>query len=439
MDELLKKIAELRTWQEQQYAELKDTVASVKDQFSKGVVSQETLDNTIKQFNAEVAAMKTKMAEVDEQLRKRATVMSGLEDDVEKGKVKFSICRTVMGLFQNKWYDAKGNEVKREDSEEYNIIKEYMDKVSTKDAQSTTGGSGGYSIPPQAIMNFIEKLYSKTVVVEAGARIMTGLTGSPVYIPRQSGSTTAYWIGEGDDITESKISDEQINMTPKECTGLVVVNNKLLKLSASNPSIEDLIVNDLTKQIKRAIDIKALRGDGQSDTPVGVLNAGTGLGTLSLGDDGGYFDFDTALDMEGIVDDADALDGKLAYITHGKIIRRLKKRKIPMYSGDSGGLPLLWPMNDQNVRDSLGYSFHTTTKIPTNLTKAGSGAVCSEVYFGNWDDFILAQWGGLDLATSDSAGTAFEKNQIKIRAIQMVDFAIRHPESFCVCTDAKTV
>lgn len=108
MDELLKKIAELRAWQEQQYAELKDTVASVKDQFSKGVVSQETLDNTIKQFNAEVAAMKTKMAEVDEQLRRRATVMSGLEDDVEKGKVKFSICRTVMGLFQNKWYDAKG-------------------------------------------------------------------------------------------------------------------------------------------------------------------------------------------------------------------------------------------------------------------------------------------------------------------------------------------
>lgn len=414
MEELIKQIQALQ-----------NEIKGVKESIAKGVPT-ETLA-------ADIETIKAKQALLDEQVRKRATSMSGLEDEKEK----FIIPRAIIGCQYNKWFDSKGNECKAENSFEFKVMKEYGDAVA-KDVHSTTDG-GAYSIPPQAIMTYIEKLYSKTVLVEAGAQLLTNLTGSPIYIPRQSGSTNAYWVGEGSEITESKISDEQIQMTPHEVAALVVINNKLLKLSASNPSLENLIMNDITRQIKRAIDLKGLRGDGQNNVPVGLENTAPGLGTLVLGANGGYFEFDTMIDMEGVVEDADALDGKLALITNGKLIRRLKKQKIAQFTGDAGGQPLVWPMNKQNVQDSLGYPFYTTTQIPSNLVKGESGAICTEAFFGNWEDFLIGQWGGMDIAVSDSAGSAFEKNQIKIRAIQMVDFAIRHPESFCVCSDAKTV
>jgi HK97 family phage major capsid protein len=404
--------------------ELKKAIEELKAQLAKGYISQEDFQTKMKEFSAKLEAAEAQLKDVQEMLRKRMSVMSGLEKDIENGTARFSVGRFLDGVVHGR---SKSNE------EEFKIVEEYM----TKTAHSTTG-SGQYSIPPQAIMTFIEKLYAMTVLKQAGATIMTGLSGSPVTIPRHSGSTTGYWIAEGAEITESSITDQQISMTPKEAAGLVTLNNKLLALSASNPAIENLIMNDLATQIALLIDLAGLRSTGGSNDPVGILGTASIL-TNPLGTDGDYFKFDDVIDLEGKLEDANSLRGNLAFITNPKVKRRLRKQKVAQYTGDTAGQPLLWPMSDASLKDALGYPMLTTTQIPATLTKGGTVGTCSEVYFGNFADLIIGQWGGLDFATSNQAGDSFKKNQTQIRAIQMVDFAVRHPESFVVIQDAKTV
>lgn len=401
--------------------------------FQAGVIGKTEYDAEMTKIKATLTSLEVQIKEMNELLKKRQTAMSGLEDEKEK----FSMGKFLCGMFLGKWADKNGEFKGSDNSFEFKVCKEYNDVIGKSNEQTTTGGAGGYAIPPQAIMDVIERLYANTTLVKAGARFMRGLTGSPVYIPRHSGSTTAYWIGEGDTITNSKITDQQVTMTPKECAALVVVQNKLLMLAASNPAIESLILSDLEMQVALAIDLACLRGAGSSSEPLGIANTSL-INTWELGTDGDYFDFDDVIDMEGALDDDNALRGKLAFITHGKVKRRLKKTKIAQYAGDTGGQYVVFPMSEMNLKDALGYEMLTTTQIPTNLTKAG-GTSLSEVYFGNWDDLIIGQWGGIDVARSDSAGTAFEQNQSKIRLIQMVDTRVRHPESFCLCNDAKTV
>jgi HK97 family phage major capsid protein len=411
-------------------------MAAIKASLAGGFISKESYDNAMKELNAKFIQMEAQMKQLDEIIKLRANAMNGLENSKE-GK-NFSMGKLICGLMLGKWANKNGVFSKAEDSAEYNIVKEYTEIIGKANEHTTTGGSGGYSVPPQAIMTFIEKLYANLVVKRAGARLMTGLTGGTVYIPRQSGSVTASWIGEGSTISNSKITDQQITMTPKECAALVTINNKLLALAASNPSIESLILGDMEMQIQLAVDYAALRGAGGANEPQGIANV-SGISTLALGDNGDYFDFDDVIDMEGKLDDENALKGKTAFITHGKIKRRLRKTKVAQFSGDTAGAYVVKSLSDPDLTAELGHQMLTTSQIPTNLEKGSSGAICSEVYFGNWDDLIIGQWGGLDIAKSDSAGTAFEENRSKIRMIQMVDVKPRHEKSFCLCNDAKTV
>ena len=111
--------------------------------------------------------------------------------------------------------------------------------------------------------------------------------------------------------------------------------------------------------------------------------------------------------------------------------------RIPQYSGDTGGQYVMLPMSDAQLRDHIGYDFRTSTKIPTNLTK-GTGTNLSEVYFGNWQELIIGQWTTMEFMASQETSDAFAKNQTWIRVISEVDIGLRHPESFCLCSDAKT-
>lgn len=403
---------------------------TLKAELEKGMVSKESYDNQIGKVIADIEVLKNNFKEMDEHYRKRATVMDGLKEK------EFSMGKLMCGILLDSWAGKSGTFGKREDCAEYNIVKEYMNLIG-KDAHSTTGGQGGYAIPPQAIQTWIDKLYAKLVLSQAGITLLTGLKGVPVTIPRLSGSTNGYWVGEGTAITESRITDQQVSLTPKKVAALVTLNNELLRLSASNPSVEKLIMNDMEKILKLKIDLAGLRGSGSEYQPRGIANVANIL-PFALGVDGDYFTTDSVIDMEGLLDDANALDGNLAFITHGKVKRRMRKQKIAQYSGDTGGEYVLKAMSDQALKDFVGHETLTTGLIPTNLTK-GNGTALSEVYFGNWADLVLGQWGGLDLAASESAGNAFENDQTKMRMIQSVDFAVRHPESFAFCNDAKTV
>jgi len=83
-----------------------------------------------------------------------------------------------------------------------------------------------------------------------------------------------------------------------------------------------------------------------------------------------------------------------------------------------------------------GYNATVSNQVPSNLTKGTSSGVCSAILFGNFADLIIGQWGALDLTVDPYTGST--SGTVRVVALQDVDIAVRHAESFAAMKDALT-
>jgi hypothetical protein len=124
---------------------------------------------------------------------------------------------------------------------------------------------------------------------------------------------------------------------------------------------------------------------------------------------------------------ANADVGTLAYLTNAKVRGKLKGTS--KVSGQNG---FVWEAGNTPLN---GYRCGVTNAVPSNLTK-GTGTNLSAILFGNFADLVIGMWGTLDLMvdpyTGSTAGT------VRVVALQDVDVAVRHVESFATMVDAVT-
>jgi hypothetical protein len=93
----------------------------------------------------------------------------------------------------------------------------------------------------------------------------------------------------------------------------------------------------------------------------------------------------------------------------------------------------VWSENSSPVN---GYNAVVTNQVSSALTKGSSSGVCSAIFFGNWADLLIGMWGGLDLLVDPY--TASTTGTVRVTALQDIDIAVRHPESFAAMLDALT-
>jgi HK97 family phage major capsid protein len=295
---------------------------------------------------------------------------------------------------------------------------------------STTAASGGYLVPEEWSTQMIEQVYSNIVAASAGVRRMSGLNIHTVRQPVLTGSATAYWVAENGAITASTLTDAQRTLQPNEAAALVKASNQLLDLS--NPSASAVIQEDMTMKIAQLVDLAVLRGSGSANQPTGVANtssirtvtASSSALTWALLED---FPYELA--------SQNTLKGKLAWVMNPRTVHNMKQltsANRPLFVGS----PYNEPIGAGFAGGSLvGYPVYQTTAVPIT---GGTGSDEAEVYFCNWDDVVLADWGAMELMASKEADTAFAANQTWIRAIWLVDVMVRHAASCCVCTDTTS-
>ncbi len=310
------------------------------------------------------------------------------------------------------------------------VIGDYQQKAL--DTGTTT--SGGWLVPQDYINALIEMLRANMTVVLAGATVMEKLTGSPVIIPKQLTSASGSWIGQNATVSLSDPSFGQVTLTPK-VYGIRAQFSNLLNI-LSNPSSEGITRRDLAKVAGLELDRVALRGSGASNQPLG-LNGVSGLGTYAIATNGGDFTRQDALKLAGVVEDQNALTGKLAFITSPKVTRVMKNERIAQFSGQTTGEYVQYPLTNAALAKSLDYPIFTTTQIPATLVK-GSSSDCAEVYFGNFEELLIGMWGPMEILATNIGGNAWAQNAIEVRLIRNVDIAVRHGQSFALCSDART-
>jgi HK97 family phage major capsid protein/HK97 family phage prohead protease len=293
----------------------------------------------------------------------------------------------------------------------------------SRDLLVGTATAGGHAVATELrAQDFITLLRNAMAINGLGARMLSGLVGN-IAIPRMTGGATAYWVAENGAPTESQQAFDQVTLAPKTVGAFTDISRKLLIQSSID--VEALVRQDLATVLAIAIDLAAINGSGASNQPRGVINT-SGIGSVAGGTNGAQPTFSNMVDLETAVANANADIGNMAYLTNAKIRGRLKQTQ--RFSGTDG----VGVWSEQNQVN--GYKAVASNQVPATLTKGTASGICSAIVFGNWADLLVGMWGGLDLTvdpyTGSTAGT------VRVVALQDVDVAVRHPESFAAMLDA---
>lgn len=260
----------------------------------------------------------------------------------------------------------------------------------------------------------IDRLRPVLAVEGLGATVLRGLTGN-LDLPRVKASGTASWVGEHTNSTRSDAQLDKVPMGPKTVTAEYEVSRRML-LQAT--ALEALLRGDIGYLLAQALDGAAIKGGG-ADEPSGIL-ATAGVPVVALGTNGAAMTIDTAADLIGAVQDANA--SGTGFLTNSKVQKAAMKLK------DGQARPFGVPAVFQNAPVTF------SNQVPSNLAK-GSGTNLSAILYGNWADLVIAYWSAVDIVINPYHSDVASKGGALIHAFLDADVALRHVESFSVTKD----
>jgi len=291
-----------------------------------------------------------------------------------------------------------------------------------------TDASGGYFAPSAQLgSEWIGALRGKMILAELGMRTMSGLT-TKVQIPKVSAGAAAAFVAESGAVSDQTATTAQLTLSAKTLGARSSVSRLLLL--ESDPSIEQIVRDDLVNAIASKIQDVAIEGDA-SNEPTGVTKT-SGIGSIAIGTNGGAPTWAsvTGLVKEVEIDNANLNEATCGFVTNPKV--KSKLANTARVSSTDSVMILNTPYNEL-----YGYPIRFTTDCPSDLTKGSTSGSCSAIIYGDWSQLIMASWGNspdilVDPYSSSTDGT------VQIIVFSEIDLAVRHAQSFSACLDYTT-
>jgi HK97 family phage major capsid protein/HK97 family phage prohead protease len=292
-----------------------------------------------------------------------------------------------------------------------------------RDLTVGTATAGGHLVGTDHLGDqFVDALRSRLVFNELGARFMTGLKGD-VAIPKLATGVSAGFVAENGATSEVNAVFSQITMSPKSLGAFTDISRLLM--IQSDPSVEQIIRDDLLNAIAQKVEDVAIEGGG-SNEPTGITGT-TGIGSVAIGTNGGDLTWQAITDLvkEVEVDNAAINGNTLAYLTNPKVKSHMASTS-KVASTDS--VMLL----DAPWNSLYGYDLAITNNVPSDLTK-GTLDPASAMIFGDFSQLMMGFFSTPDILIDPF--TAGSTGAIRIRVMQELDIAVRHAQSFAACLD----
>lgn len=290
-----------------------------------------------------------------------------------------------------------------------------------RDLTKGTNSAGGFLVPENHLGNeFIDRLKAKSVVTEAGARIMQG--EGDIVIPKlSSGADNVAFVSEGSAPSESALTFEQVTLSPKGLRGYIDISRILA--NNSNPSAEQIVRDDLVGTFATKIDQTAIKGGG-SNEPTGIIG-NSDVPVVAIGTNGGAITYAKLIDMYKSVINNNAMFSDPKWLINP--VTEASLRQTLKSSADTSSNFIFG--DDRKI---LGYDALVSTNVPGNLSK-GTGSNLSGIVFGSFDQLMIANFSPVDILVDPySLSTS---GSIRVNAYVDMDLAVRHPEAFAVCKD----
>lgn len=285
-------------------------------------------------------------------------IRSQMRNGAPMTEVDQALCRSGEQMMRNANLDFGGGIVLP--------VENRADGGSTSTTSSSTAiVAGTATFGAEAVatdtLNILGPLYDNLVLAQAGATMLTGLVGN-LRLPTYSGSS-AGWAGEIASASDGKGSFADITFSPKRLTAYIDVSNQFLIQDSVNA--EALLRQDLAMAIRQKLEATLLgNAAGSTTQPAGMFNGVTDQITPT---------YKEMIKLEQTLEEKN-VTGELHYIMSPAI-----KAALRGTAKDTGSGRFLMEGPDVNG-------------IPALVTNNAKGIV-----LGNFADYVVCQWGGIEL------------------------------------------
>lgn len=313
---------------------------------------------------------------------------------------------------------------RRKNTKLYGPELEMIEQVQKTAINAGTGASGGFLVPTVMHAGIIPELRERSIARQAGATVISNLSGGAHQWARSKGGITAMHINtEGEEsITEAVPTFDQITTQPRTAATIVPMTRGMMTQSAE--AIEPWVRGEIAKVIALFQDKQFFVGTGASGAPRGIFNH-PNVGSFTFAEATIKEVWGSLIDAVLDVRNAQAtdLDG-LAWVTEPAarfwLARILDLQGRPLFdslmNGDLSktGIP----------RQVMSYPLFDSAQLDSGDAANGN------FIFGPWSSGVIAEWSTLELALNTESDTNFAKARGSIRGLFDYDCAFFQPQAF---------
>lgn len=308
---------------------------------------------------------------------------------------KFSLIKAINDVTNNRSLDEVAKEVVAKGIAEMRksglavagsiqlpVMETENEEVRANGVLAQTAGAGMENIATEKL-DILEPLRANMVMSQAGATYLTGLVGN-ISIPAYTGSNVA-WAGEVAAAANGAGDWSEIKLQPHRLTAYVDVSKEFL-LQDSNDA-EAMLRRDIIAAIGNKLEATILGSDaGTDDKPAGLFDGVTAMTTaVKFGD---------IVDAEAELDAAN-VSGAYTYILSPKA-----KAALRTLSKDAGSGRFV--LEDGEIEGSKAL--------------VSSNVVAKGMVVGDFTDYVIAQWGAIDLVVDNYTKATEGKVRLVVNA-----------------------
>lgn len=294
----------------------------------------------------------------------------------------FSLIQTVNDLIEHRSLNEAARQINEfgvRSMKEAGItdIGQFVLPYDTRSA--VTVAAEGEDVVPTQIMDVLGPLRAKNVMVQAGAKFMSGLTGD-VQIPSYSASNCA-WKGETTAAEDGAGSFGHKTFSPKKLTTYIQVSRQFL--IQATPDAEEILRTDLINSINDKLEETLLSGEaGTATKPAGIFY------NAKFADCSNYAGIAS---LEAGIEEAGVFEGKYILSPGAKAALRTTQK--------GNGVGFVWENGAIDGVDAL------STAHVKKVDASGGNKAYDKLVYGDWTNFAICSWGpGLNITVDPYTG-----------------------------------
>jgi len=266
-----------------------------------------------------------------------------------------------------------------------------------------TDSEGGYLVPEE-LKSEVWRILPDIAIMRRVARTIPMSTDT-LKLNNLAARPSAYWTGEYASKSTTSAEFGQVTLSPNDLVCLLPISDQLL--ADANINLVQFIIELFAEAIGAAEDKAFFTGTGTGQ-PRGINQE-----SLKSVAAGGALSFDNII---GVIDQVPQRVGQspsTAFIGSRyvkTILRQLKDNNNNYIWRDAGPNPGAGAESARLPDTIYGYPFHEQNDIAQ-----------SELYFGDWRNYIIGDRQAISVRTTTEGGDAWRRNAMEIKAVERVD------------------